>query len=311
MGAGRAHGREILPLASDPSHTRCGRPRLVRLPDRRWLAWRGGAQMSVVRIVPVVARRARGALPRRTARRAAARSKPPRTATAVAVSRLLDQGAAVDTRAVDGTTALHWAARADRLDTVRLLLESGADAQRRRPLRRDAALSRGRERQRRRHRGAARCRRRRECRSADRRDRIDDGRAHGRRRRRHAVARPRRRRRCARPRVRADGADARGARSASRGRRAVARARRGRRCAHARRPDAEFRSAVQRHGLRLRGRRHQSRRIAGPRPARRRVGRHDAAQLRRTRRAHRRKPSCCSRPAPTSSSPRRTACGRC
>jgi ankyrin repeat protein len=46
----------------------------------------------------------------------------------VAVSRLLDQGTAVDTRAVDGTTALHWAARADRVDTVRVLLESGADA---------------------------------------------------------------------------------------------------------------------------------------------------------------------------------------
>jgi ankyrin repeat protein len=44
------------------------------------------------------------------------------------VSRLLDQGAAVDARAVDGTTALHWAVRADRLDTVRVLLESGADA---------------------------------------------------------------------------------------------------------------------------------------------------------------------------------------
>jgi uncharacterized protein len=45
-----------------------------------------------------------------------------------AVSRLLDQGTAVDERAVDGTTALHWAVRADRLDTVRVLLESGADA---------------------------------------------------------------------------------------------------------------------------------------------------------------------------------------
>jgi len=45
-----------------------------------------------------------------------------------AVSRLLDQGAAVDGRAVDGTTALHWAVRGDRLDTVRVLLESGADA---------------------------------------------------------------------------------------------------------------------------------------------------------------------------------------
>jgi ankyrin repeat protein len=46
----------------------------------------------------------------------------------VAVSRLLDQGAAVDTRAVDGTTALHWAARADRIATILLLLQSGADA---------------------------------------------------------------------------------------------------------------------------------------------------------------------------------------
>src|SRR6185436_7376036 len=46
----------------------------------------------------------------------------------VAVSRLLDRGAAVDARAVDGTTALHWAVRSERLDTVRALLESGADA---------------------------------------------------------------------------------------------------------------------------------------------------------------------------------------
>jgi uncharacterized protein len=46
----------------------------------------------------------------------------------VAVSRLLDQGAAVDARAVDGTTAVHWAVRSDHLDTVRVLLESGADA---------------------------------------------------------------------------------------------------------------------------------------------------------------------------------------
>src|SRR5262245_13184414 len=45
-----------------------------------------------------------------------------------AVGRLLDQGAPVDTRAVDGTTALHWAVRADHLDLVRMLLSSGADA---------------------------------------------------------------------------------------------------------------------------------------------------------------------------------------
>jgi len=47
----------------------------------------------------------------------------------IAVSRLLDAGTAVDTRAVDGTTALHWAARADNLETVTLLLEAGADAE--------------------------------------------------------------------------------------------------------------------------------------------------------------------------------------
>ena len=46
----------------------------------------------------------------------------------ITVSKLLDQGAAVDTRAVDGTTPLHWAARANQLETVQLLLESGADA---------------------------------------------------------------------------------------------------------------------------------------------------------------------------------------
>lgn len=46
----------------------------------------------------------------------------------IAVSRFLDQGVDVDVRAVDGTTGLHWAARADRLDTVRQLLAAGADA---------------------------------------------------------------------------------------------------------------------------------------------------------------------------------------
>lgn len=41
---------------------------------------------------------------------------------------LLDRGADVDARAVDGTTALHWAVRADRLAAARALLEAGADA---------------------------------------------------------------------------------------------------------------------------------------------------------------------------------------
>jgi ankyrin repeat protein len=46
----------------------------------------------------------------------------------IAVSRLLDGGAAVDARTLDGATALHWATRADSLETVELLLGAGADA---------------------------------------------------------------------------------------------------------------------------------------------------------------------------------------
>jgi len=64
---------------------------------------------------------------------AAPQNAPPLVAAAErgdrgAVGRLLDGGTDVDTRAVDGTTALHWAVRADELDTVRLLLAAGADA---------------------------------------------------------------------------------------------------------------------------------------------------------------------------------------
>ncbi|HEX5045737.1 MAG TPA: ankyrin repeat domain-containing protein [Gammaproteobacteria bacterium] len=44
----------------------------------------------------------------------------------IAVARLLDTGADVKAN-VDGVTALHWAARAESLDTVKLLLKSGAD----------------------------------------------------------------------------------------------------------------------------------------------------------------------------------------
>src|SRR5262245_6086599 len=44
----------------------------------------------------------------------------------IAVARLLDAGANVATR-VGGATALHWAVRADSLDTVKLLLDAGAD----------------------------------------------------------------------------------------------------------------------------------------------------------------------------------------
>ena len=46
----------------------------------------------------------------------------------IAAARLLDNGADVGAHAADGTTALHWATRADSLDTVALLLDAGADA---------------------------------------------------------------------------------------------------------------------------------------------------------------------------------------
>jgi ankyrin len=45
---------------------------------------------------------------------------------AAAVRDLLRQGIAVDTRNVDDTTALHWAVRADGVDTAEALLEAGA-----------------------------------------------------------------------------------------------------------------------------------------------------------------------------------------
>jgi len=41
---------------------------------------------------------------------------------------LLDRGAEVDASGVDGTTALHWAVRADRLEAARALLDAGANA---------------------------------------------------------------------------------------------------------------------------------------------------------------------------------------
>jgi ankyrin repeat protein len=44
-----------------------------------------------------------------------------------AVNRLLDEGADPNARAIDGTTPLHWATRADSFDTVHALLDAGAD----------------------------------------------------------------------------------------------------------------------------------------------------------------------------------------
>src|SRR5262245_26809232 len=43
-----------------------------------------------------------------------------------AVAALVKKPAEVTLRSADGTTALHWAVRVDDLDTVRLLLRSGA-----------------------------------------------------------------------------------------------------------------------------------------------------------------------------------------
>ena len=100
-----------------------------------------------------------------------------------------------------------------------------------------------------------------------------------------AAARARRARGRTRARVRTDRADDRGPRESRRGRGAPARGRRGVERADAQGADAGVRPAVQGHRLRLGRRRHQSRRPAGSRPARRGQGRHDAAALRRARRA--------------------------
>ena len=45
-----------------------------------------------------------------------------------AVISLLQQKADVNATGIDGTTALHWAVRADDLDTAELLLRAGANA---------------------------------------------------------------------------------------------------------------------------------------------------------------------------------------
>src|SRR5262245_21737686 len=46
----------------------------------------------------------------------------------IAISRALDEGANASARAVDETTPLHWAARADSVDASTALLDAGADA---------------------------------------------------------------------------------------------------------------------------------------------------------------------------------------
>ena len=76
-------------------------------------------------------------------------------------------------------------------------------------------------------------------------------------------------------------------------------------------PHAGVRAALQGHRLRLGRRRHQSRRAARSRPARRGQGRHDAAALRRARRPPGGGAAARRRPAPTSSWPTPTASARC
>ena len=47
---------------------------------------------------------------------------------AAALSKVLANGTDANAKDADGTTALHWAARADELDAVQALLAAGADA---------------------------------------------------------------------------------------------------------------------------------------------------------------------------------------
>ena len=58
---------------------------------------------------------------------------------ATAVKALLKQRADVNAADVDGSTALQWAAHWNDLDTVKALIAAGAKAERRQPLRSDAA----------------------------------------------------------------------------------------------------------------------------------------------------------------------------
>ena len=133
-----------------------------------------------------------------------------------AVRALVEQKVDVNAPGKDGTPALHWIVRVDDLETAKLLLRAGADAERGRSLRRHPAVARVLERQRGHDGAAARCRRRCERVGSRGRNDADDGGARRRRRRREAAARPRRRRGREGSRVSADGADGRRARKPSR-----------------------------------------------------------------------------------------------
>ena len=81
---------------------------------------------------------------------AAAWCEAVRDGDAAAVRALLERKADVNAPEVDGTTALHWAVRADDAETVALLIRAGREGERGEPLRRDAASLAARQRQRRR-----------------------------------------------------------------------------------------------------------------------------------------------------------------
>ena len=96
--------------------------------------------------------------------------------TRAAVHRLLARKADVNAPQADGTTALHWAARWDDLETAGLLIRAGAQCRHSEPRWRHADVSRVAERKRGDDRAAAQGRSERQRAGAlARRDRADDG----------------------------------------------------------------------------------------------------------------------------------------
>ena len=83
-----------------------------------------------------------------------------------AVRAALARKADVNAPQIDGTTALHWAVRADDREMADLLIRAGAKRQRPQPRRHDADAAGGRQRQRRDDRAAHQGRRRSECAAA-------------------------------------------------------------------------------------------------------------------------------------------------
>ena len=126
---------------------------------------------------------------------------------AAAVRALLEAGQDVNAVSVDGSTALHAAVHADRLDIADAPARGGRQAHRRRSLRRHAALARCLNGNAAMIAPPARRRRRSEHRRSRRRDGVDDRGAHRRPAALRAAARARRARGRAGTGVRADGTD--------------------------------------------------------------------------------------------------------